>query len=607
MGASDLGVAIFIVPSVARLYKAGDLARYISADGDLEYVGRIDEQIKVHGYRIEPGEIEGVLAQHPAVRECVVVAREDAVGDRQLVAYIVGVGPVPTQEAQPLIAELQKYLRELLPSYMVPSWFVLLKALPLTVNGKVDRRSLPAPESQSGQEAGTPIASRTAIQELLAQLWCEVLGRSQVSIFDSFFELGGHSLLATRLMAQIQAILQVELPVRAVFEEPTLVGLAQRVEQALRKSEGIVVPPLMPMERPEKIPLSFAQQRLWFIDQLEPDSTAYLAPYALYLHGELNVGALERGLRELVYRHECLRTTFEMRDEQPVQVIHPAIGEFAAPTSPAYLSLQPVIDLQGLKEEQREEVARCLTTQEAERPCNLAKGPLLRTYLLQLKHQKHVLLLTLHHIITDGWSNEVLVRDLTTLYRAKVLGQPSPLAPLPIQYADYALWQREWMSDGVGSCLSAQLTYWRKQLANLPRLELLVDYPRLASQTYQGATLSLDLSEELSQSLVRLSRQEGVTLFMLGLAAFQVLLMRYTGQTNIHVGTPIANRTRTEIEGVIGFFVNTLVIRTDLSGNPMFLEVLKQVREVCLSAYTYQDLPFEKLVEVLQPERDSSG
>ena len=572
----------------ARLYRTGDLACYVSVDGDLEYVGRIDQQIKVRGYRVELGEIEVMLARHPAVRECVVLAREDTAGDQQLVAYVVSMQP----EAQPPMREWQEYLQEHLPSYMVPASFVLLKAFPLMVNGKVDRLALPAPESQPGEKHGMWGAPRTAIQEILAELWCEVLGRSQINIYDNFFELGGHSLLATRLIAQVQAVLQVELPVQAVFDQPTIAGLAQQVEQVLHKGEGIEKPPLVAVERPEEIPLSFAQQRLWFIDQLEPDSTAYLAPYVLRLRGELNAGALEKSLGELVSRHESLRTTFEMRAGQTVQIIHPA-GRFVL----------PVIDLQGLSQEQREQETKWLAKQEAQLTCNLAIGPLLRTHLLRLQLQEHVLLLTLHHIITDGWSNEVLVRELTILYQVFVAGQPSPLAPLPIQYADYALWQRQWLQ---GEVLEAQLTYWRKQLAHVTPLALPTDHPRLPGQTYQGAVQSQILPGAVYEDLVILSQQENVTLFMLLLAAFQVLLLRYTGQTDISVGVPIANRTRAEVAGVIGFFVNTLVLRTNLSENPTFLEALRQVREVCLEAYAHQDVPFEKLVEVLQPERDLS-
>ena len=567
----------------ARLYRTGDLARYISADGELEYMGRVDEQIKVHGYRVEPGEIESMLLQHPAVRECVVVAREDTVGDQQLVAYVVG-SPDP--------AALQTYLRELLPHYMVPTWFMLLKKLPLTVNGKVDRRSLPAPERQVEQESGASVVPHTAIEELLAQLWCDVLGRSQVSRYDSFFELGGHSLLAMRLLAQVQAVFQVELPVRVVFDQPTIAGLAQHIEWVRRSGEGIEMPPLVAIERPQKIPLSFAQQRLWFLDQLEPGSIAYLIPNAYRLWGMLNVEGFERSLSELIGRHESLRTTFPLHGDQPVQVIH-LMGNYCL----------PVIDLQGVREDERTYVVHQLVEQETHCPCDLTSGPLLRSYLLRLSMQEHVWLLTLHHIITDGWSLRVLVLEMTTLYQAQIAGEPIKLPELPIQYADYALWQRQWLQ---GEFLDGQLAYWSKQLANVEPLDFPTDHPGEPIQTYRGVSQSLQLPLALSEGLITLSKKAHVTLFMLGLTAFQTLLLRYTGQTDISVGVAIANRTRAEIEGVVGFFVNTLVLRTDLSGNPPFSELLTRVREVCLEAYAHQDVPFEKLVEVLQPERDQS-
>jgi amino acid adenylation domain-containing protein len=571
-------------PAGSRLYKTGDLARYRS-DGTIEYLGRLDHQVKVRGYRIEPGEIEAVLRTHPAVQEAVVLAREDVAGEKRLVAYVVGLQEVT-------VAGLRSFLQEKLPAYMIPSQFLLVDAMPLTPNGKLDRLALPAPqqwhvEAEEGQQG-----ARTGIEEVLVKLWSKVLGCAQVGIHDTFFELGGHSLLATQLLARVRAMLGVELPVRAVFETPTVAAFARRVEQALRKGEGIQMPPLVATASPEVLPLSFAQQRLWFLDQLEPGSPAYLIPGALCVDGEIKVQALERSFQELIHRHESLRTTFEERDGQPVQVIHPA-GPFTL----------PVIDLQGLAEEVREQQARWLASQERQHPCDLTTGPLLRTSLLRLGSQEHVWLLTLHHIITDGWSNGILVCELTTLYQAKLRGQPSPLAPLPIQYADYALWQREWLQ---GEVLQASLSYWRSELTGIAPLELPIDHPRPPVQTYRGASQGLQLSPILSEQLVALSEQQNVTLFMLLLATFQVLLARYTGQRDISVGTPIANRRHAEIEGVIGLFVNMLVLRTDFTDDPTFDLVLQRVREVCLGAYAHQDLPFEKVVEELVPERDLS-
>jgi amino acid adenylation domain-containing protein len=569
----------------ARLYRTGDIARY-RPDGTLEFLGRRDQQVKVRGHRIELGEIEAVLGQHPAIQDVVVLA-QTLRGTVCLVAYLV------VQQGQVLTnGDLRIFLQDHLPSFMVPSAFVFLDALPLTPNGKIDRQALPMPEEDPHVAPGTAEATRTPIEELLMGLWQETLGRKRVGLSEDFFALGGHSLLATQLIAKVRAILGVEIPLRTIFEAPTVAALAQRVEQTLHRSTVSRVPSLIARERPEEIPLSFAQQRLWFLNQLEPGSTAYLLPHVLQMDGMLDMQALERCLQELISRHESLRTTFAMHSDQPVQVIHPA----------GSTSL-PVIDLQGLRQEHREAQTQQLATQEAQQPCDLAKGPLLRTHLLRQEQSVHVLLLTLHHIITDGWSNGVLMSELIALYRAFVEGQPSPLAPLPVQYADFALWQRDWLQ---GEILEEQLAYWKTQLADVPPLALPTDRPRPAIQTHQGACQWLQLPSSLSEALVSLSQQEHVTLFMLLLATFQVLLLRYTGQKDISVGTPIANRRHAELEGVIGFFVNTQVMRTDLSDNPTFLQVLQRVREVCLEAYAHQDIPFEKLVEELAPERDLS-
>ena len=595
------------VPAGTRLYRTGDLARY-RTDGAIEYLGRIDSQVKLRGFRIELGEIEATLQAHPAVREAVVVLHEDSdpTGIRKfLLAYVVArVGESLTSETEPreatieagLAPTLQEYLHQQLPDYMLPSHLVFLETMPLTPNGKVDRKALPIPDWTRQDRDDAVVQARTPIEEVLATIWATVLGREKVSMHDNFFEVGGHSLLVTQLIAQIRAILGVEIPLRAVFESSTVAGLALLVEQAMRKGEKQQVPPLVPatsplggMERPEEIPLSLAQQRLWFLDQLEPGNTAYLIPSVHRLHGMLDVHCFERSLQELLDRHESLRTTFAAHAGNVVQVIHEAC-------SPAL----SVIDLQGLMPEGQEEEMRRLARQEAAYPCDLVRGPLLRTSLLRLAREEHVLLLTLHHIITDGWSMGVLVRELSTLYRAFVSGQPSPLAPLPIQYADYTLWQRQWLQ---GQVLEVQMLYWQKQLAEVSSLAFPSDYPRPTVQTYRGATQALICSPELSEQVLAFSRREKVTLFMTLLAAFQVLLARYTGQSDICVGSPIANRRQAEIEGVIGFFVNTLVLRTDLSGNPTFEQVLRRVREVCLGAYVHQDIPFEKVVEELHPER----
>ncbi len=577
----------FSVQEGARLYKTGDRVRY-RGNGTLEFLGRRDQQVKVRGYRIELAEIEAVLSRHPAVRQSVVLLRQDALRDPRLVAYVVSRQP----DGSLMGSQLRSYLQEQLPDYMVPWQVVVLETLPLLPNGKVDRRALPSPEAYNTGLERIIEEARTPVEELLVQIWCEVLGDEQVGIQDNFFDLGGHSLLATQIIARVQAELQVQVPLQSLFENPTIAELARRVEQALGGERGVEVASLVPASRRRELPLSFAQRRLWFLDQLEPESIAYLIASAQRLHGALDMAVLECSIEELVRRHESLRTTFQLYEDQPVQVIHSA-GVFHL----------PLLDLRGLEQDERVYEARRLAGQEARQPCDLARGPLLRIYLLWLDAEEYVFLSTMHHVITDGWSNDVFGRELTTLYRAFAAGKPSPLPPLPIQYADFAVWQRQWLQ---GEVLETQLAYWRRQLAEVPPLELPTDHHRPPVQTFHGGTQSVRLPVALYEELIKLSQQEDVTLFMLLLAAFQVLLARYTGQTDISVGTAIANRLRPELEGLIGFFINTLVLRTDLSGNPSFVDLLRRVREVALGAYTHQDVPFEHLVEVLQPERDLS-
>ncbi len=570
----------------ARLYRTGDLARYLPdgnlANGNLEFLGRLDHQVKIRGFRIECGEVEAALLAHPAVAQAVVVAREEAPGERRLVAYLVATGEAPTA------SELRAHLRRSLPEFMVPQAFVPLAALPLTANGKVDRQALPAPGRARPELEADFVAPRTPAEELLAGIWATVLGVERVGVYDHFFELGGHSLLATQVVSRVRDAFGVELALRTLFATPTVVGLAEELKAALAAGAE-PAPPLLAVERTPDLPLSFAQQRLWFLDQMVPDNPFYNIPTAYRLGGPLEVGALERALGEIVARHESLRTTFVSHQGRPVQVI--------APPGPWGWA---VTDLAHLEEPEAE--ARRRVAAEATRPFDLEEGPLLRAGLLRLGEEDHVLMLTLHHIVADGWSAGVLARELSALYRAFVEGRPSPLPPLPVQYADFALWQRRSLA---GKPLAAQLAYWRSQLCGAPpALELPTDRPRPPELAYRGASLRFRLSSEVSQALGALSRRQGVTLFMTLLGAFQVLLSRYGVGTDIVVGSPIANRTRAEIEGLIGFFVNTLVLRTDLSGDPSFTEVLARVREVALGAYTHQDLPFEQLVEELQPLRD---
>jgi amino acid adenylation domain-containing protein len=572
----------------ARLYKTGDLARYRS-DGNIEYLGRIDHQVKVRGFRIELGEIEAVLSQHPVVQQSVVIVREDIPGNQQLVAYLVP----PPEQAPPSASELWEFLKQQLPEYMVPSAFVTLDSLPLTPNGKIDRRALPAPDITRPFGEGAYVAPQTPVQEMLAGIWGDVLEVKQVSIHDNFFDLGGHSLLATQLISRLRDTFCVEFPLRGLFESPTVASLSERLEALRRTEQGLVAPPLLPVSREGELLLSFAQARLWFLEQLEPGSGAYNIPAAVRLTGSLDVATLEQSLNEIVQRHEALRTTFRMVSGEPIQVIAPVKA----------LTLQ-LVDLRDLPEATQEAQVERLATESAQQPFDLAMGPLLRATLLHLGEAEHVLLLTMHHIVSDGWSMGVLIRELAALYEAFSTGKPSPLPQLPIQYADFAHWQRQWLQ---GEVLAAQLSYWQQQLAGSQTvLELPTDRPRPAVQTFRGATQFLALPAPLSQKLKTLSQRSGVTLFMTILAAFQTLLYRYTGQEDICIGSPIANRNRSETEDLIGFFVNTLVLRTDMSENPSFQELLGRVREVALGAYAHQDLPFEQLVEALQPERNLS-
>ncbi|MEH2127084.1 amino acid adenylation domain-containing protein [Nostoc sp.] len=569
-----------------RLYKTGDLARYLP-DGKIEYLGRIDNQVKIRGFRIELGEIEAVLSQHPNVQASCVVAREDIRSDKRLVAYIVAQPQVTLT-----ISELRSDLKKKLPDYMVPSAIVILESLPLTPNGKIDRRALPAPEPSS-ELLEKYVAPRTPIEEVLALIWQQVLKVELVGRHDNFFELGGHSLLATQLISRVRTSLKVELPLRSLFAAPTIAELAPSIQQLQKQDLELVAPPILPRIGNTELPLSFAQQRLWFLDQFEPDSASYNIPFGLRLVGTLNVVALEQSLQEIIDRHEALRTNLVTVDGKPSQIIQ-------TPTNRTVT----VVDLQHLPWREQEIAAQKLVQQQAIQPFDLAHDALIRATLVMLSATEQWLLVCMHHIVSDGWSIGVFVQELQALYNAYSQGQSSPLLSLPIQYADFALWQRQWLQEEV---LNKQLSYWEKQLANAPTfLPLPTDRPRPAVQTFNGAHLEFTLSIELTQKLEQLSQQQGVTLFMTLLSAYNTLLSRYTGQTNILVGTPIANRDRTEIEGLIGFFVNTLVMRTEVLGDRTFNELLTHVREMALSAYAHQDLPFEMLVEALQPERDMS-
>ncbi|WP_437528301.1 amino acid adenylation domain-containing protein [Sorangium sp. So ce726] len=574
----------------ARMYRTGDLGRRL-ADGTLEFAGRRDHQVKIRGFRIELGEIEARLARHPEVHEAVVVVREERTSGKRLVAYVVGEGGAP-----PAPDRLREFLKETLPDYMVPPVFVALPALPLTPNGKVDRKALPAPEAPAidagGAAAGAPT---TPTEEALAGIWAEVLGLERVPVHAGFFELGGHSLLATQVVSRVRKALGVELPLRSLFDHPTVAELARDVDRRRAPGGGAAAagapPPLVPAPRTGPLPLSFAQQRLWFLAQLEPDSAGYNMTAAVRVEGALDVALLRESLAALVRRHESLRTTFGVASSEPVQVIAPeGAPEFE------------VVDLSATPAEERGAAVQRLAADRAERPFDLGRGPLLRVTAIRLRGDELVLVLVVHHIVADGWTMNVLVADLAELYAAARAGRPPALRPLPVQYADFAVWQRSWMQ---GATREALLGAWRERLAGPPpALDLRPDHPRSAASTYRGGRHTIVVDRALSEALRALGRREGATLFMTLLAAFKVVLLGRTGQSDVLVGTDVAGRNRAETEGLIGFFVNLLVLRTDLGGLPTFRELLQRVREVTLDAYAHQDLPFEQVVDAVRPARE---
>ncbi|HEU4561203.1 MAG TPA: amino acid adenylation domain-containing protein, partial [Longimicrobium sp.] len=567
----------------ARMYRTGDRARW-RADGTLEFLGRADEQVKVRGARVEPGEVEAALRTLPGVAECAVAARPDAGGVMHLVAYVVPRGGF---DPSAIRAELGTRL----PAYLVPSVVVAVDALPRTPNGKIARRALPGPDFGAAQARHE--APATPDEEMLAAIWAEVLQGEGIGATDDFFERGGHSLLATQLVSRIRQTFSVEMPLRAVFEAPVLREQARRIAVLRAQGEGAPVGDIPRADRTRPLPLSFAQERLWFIDQLEPGSAAYNVPLALDLPGPLDTAALERALGEIVHRHEPLRTVFAVRNDEPVQVIQPFAG-FPL----------PVADLTTLSGDERHAEAERRIADEARRPFDLANGPLLRGTLLKQGDDEHTLVLVFHHIVTDAWSGGIFFRELAALYQAFTLGDEPPLSDLPIQYADFAAWQRGWLR---GEALDRQTEFWRRRLAGAPAvLELPTDRPRPAVQDVAGALLPFLLPPETAAAARALAKREGATLFMVLLAAFQAVLHRWSGEEDVVVGTPIANRTRPELEGLIGFFDNTLALRTDLSGDPSFAALLGRVREATLEAYAHQDVPFEKLVDELKVERSLS-
>ncbi len=581
-----------------RIYLTGDRARY-RADGVIEFQGRIDRQLKMRGYRIEPGEIEGALVAQPEVHQAAVSVRQDASQGKRLLAFVV---PVDRQavESQPedlptvdggLEAQLLRRLAETLPAYMVPSSVHLLDALPLNANGKVDRHALAALEvAPTDTVSDLFVAPRTPTEERLAEIWCEILGLEQVSVESDFFDLGGHSLLATQLVSSLRQVFAIDLPLRQVFRHSTIAALAPEVD----RRQGTAGP--LEAEFPRNLghsdlALSFAQERLWLLDRFEPGNPAYNMPFALRLDGPLEVELLQASMQRLEVRHEALRTTYADVGGLPVQNV----------AEPGDVEL-PLTDLSSLVGPQQQRALDELAGQQAHAPFDLAAGPVYRVHLVRLEAQRHVLLFNVHHIASDGWSMGILTRDLGAFYAALASRREAELPELPLRYVEYAQWQRQWLQ---GENLERQLAYWRRQLEALPQgLELPTDRPRPAVRSFVGDQQTLSIDRPLVEALQNLARQHNGTLFMVLLAAFEVLLSRLSGQTDLAIGMPIAGRQRQEVENLVGIFLNTLVLRGDLSDQPSFAALLGATRQTTLDAYGHQDLPFEKLIDALQPERD---
>ncbi len=559
----------------ARLYRTGDLARY-RADGRLDFVGRRDQQVKVRGFRIELGEVEAALLQYPGVREAAALARGKSLAERRLVAYLSC-----RQPERPAALEVRRFLQGRLPDYMIPSVFVFLDALPLRPNGKIDRDALPEPGIQVAQENNGHAVPRNPVEETLADIWAEVLGIDRVGIHESFFDLGGYSLSATQVLARVRESFGVELSLGRFFERPTIAAFGADVEQAIRS--GNVQIPRRPASRTGDLPLSFAQEVVWLAEQREPGRYAAHVPFAFRLSGDLDVAALEASLNEIVRRHEVLRTTFPVAAGVPCQRVHPF----------QRLPLR-TIDFEAVPQSGQLAAVTDLARQEARRLFDLERGPLTRWLLFRLDSREHVLLLVCHHIVIDQWSGGIFSQEIKELYQAFLEGQAVPLAELPVQYADFASWQRQWLQ---GEVLEAQLAYWRHRLAGAAALALPTDAPRSAALSAHSADVSVLLSPTVTAALHALSRRQGATLFMTLLAAYKLLLHHFTGQSDIVVSSPIANRRWREIEPLIGFFPNMLLLRTDVGRAASYLDLLRRVREVTLEAYTHQDLSFEVLAE----------
>jgi amino acid adenylation domain-containing protein len=567
------------------IYKTGDMGRILD-DGNFELLGRKDQQVKVRGVRIEMGEVEKLLRDYPLIKDACIRDWEATDKEKFLCAYYVSEKPIDE-------SDLRRFLAAYLPDVAVPIYYIGLNALPRNLNGKIDRKRLTDPRAYNSAMARF-VEPRTETEIRLSIIWQSVLQVEKVGVTQNFFMAGGHSLKATRLVSLINQEFFILLPLAALFEHPTIESLAHEVDGLICGARAeLSPPPICPVPRQRPLPLSFAQHRLWFLDQLDPESSAYLQSVAIRLAGTLNRDALVMSLNEIVRRHEVLRTTFGVMDGQPVQVIREH--------EPLEIAFHDLAERRG---EGREEEMIRLVNEEARAPVDLARGPVFRAKLARLSGEEHVLMISMHHIVSDAWSIHLMVVELSRLYQAALLGEPSPLAPLPVQYADFAVWQREWLK---GAVLESQLDYWRKKLGgSLLSLDLPADKVRPPMPSYKGGIKTLTLSKEVLEALKSVSSEAGATLFMTVLAAFKVFLYKCAGASDVIVGTPVANRNRPEIEGLIGFFVNTLAIRTDLAGNPGFKDLLERVRESVLGALAHPDVPFEKIVEEIAPERSLS-
>ncbi|TKB58992.1 MAG: amino acid adenylation domain-containing protein [Nitrospira sp.] len=572
----------------ARLYRTGDRARH-REDGNVEFLGRVDQQVKLRGYRIELGEVEYVLSNFPGVYQAAVLLRQDKPEQQRLVGYVTGL-----PELKVILDQVRSYAVARLPHYMVPSVILWVDVMPLTATGKINRSALPVPEETAGQ-AAAKIAPRSQVEEALSELWKSVLGVPVAGIHDNFFEHGGHSLLATQLVSRMREAFDVEISLRVLFERPTIVGLAEEVTRVRRGEwKASAFPPIVRVPRDQPLPLSYSQQRMWLMYRLAPEGTAYNIPFASRQMGPLNKAALRSTIDAICSRHEAFRTTFAMTSEGPVQIISPF-------RPPHWVEVNLFSRLPD--EHRRQEAAR-LVEQEATQPFDLEKGPLVRFLLIEIGPEDHVLMLTMHHIIGDQWSFGVIGSEFAFFYNAFCRGEVPSAKPISLQYADYAVWQRRCLTD---EWLSTQSDYWQKQLVGLSKLSLPTDYPRPVMQTFNGSHCMVELPASLIERLKQFSAEHNATVFMTLLACFQILLSRYSGQSDIAVGSPIANRTQSAVESIIGSFVNTLVLRTDLSGNPTFVEMLARVRDTALGAYANQDFPFDKLVETMHSTRDHSS